>query len=100
MPTALAIFLAWYPSARGGFHVDGLIGGARGDRTDGAGELADSAFIGGAFGLGGGYEWRIASSFSAGVTGRFLFYSLRDTNDADVVWTSLALGVAGTLTYY
>ena len=99
VPSALAIFLNWYPSARSGWFVQGLIGGARGERTGGSGEVANTVFVGGIGGLGGGFEWWLASEWSAGVSGRFLLYSLRDQNDGDVVWTALALGVAGTLTY-
>ena len=99
IPTALAVFLTWYPSARGGWFVQGLLGGARGERTGGTSEADDAAFVGGVGGLGGGYEWWLASEWSAGVSGRFLLYTLRDSGDADVVWTTLALGVAGTLTY-
>jgi len=97
-PGALAIFLTWYPSATGGWHAQGLVGGARGDRTGGEGELADRAFVGGVLGIGGGYEWWIASEWGVGVMGRLSIYSLRASDDADVSWTMLAIGVAGTVT--
>lgn len=96
----LAVFLAWYPGAEGGWHLYGAVGGSRGQLrdpgTDEEGRL-NQDLVGGVLALGGGYEWWVASDWSVGTLVRLMGFTLRGRED--VTWEAGGLSIVGTVTY-
>jgi len=90
-------FLDWYPSPEGGFHLQGMVGGARIELKDSEGvEREDHHPIGGGAAIGAGYEFWIADEFSLGILGRIGWGTMRDDDVTHHVGTFSALV---TLTY-
>jgi len=76
--TVIGPFIDWYPNPAGGFHVQGMLGGARITIEDQAGERSDHQPIGGAGAVGVGYEWWIGEEIGLGVLGRLTGGTLVD----------------------
>ncbi len=89
-------FIDWYPSADGGFHVQGMAGGARLQIEDSSGERQDHQPLGGGVSLGAGYDWWIGDEWSLGVLGRISGGTL---GDEGVTHRVGAVSVLATVTY-
>ncbi len=70
----------WYPKARGGFHLGGVIGAARLTVKDSTNSELDNSPIGGGAAFFIGYEWWVGDEWSVGVEGRLLGASLHESN--------------------
>lgn len=87
-----APFVDWYPSVRGGFHVQGAIGFATlVPRVFGHPATSESKYsaLGGALVLGTGYEWWIADEWSIGVLSQLGVRLLRGEDESGRSWTHL-----------
>ncbi len=92
----LALFLAWYPGAEGGWHLYGAVGASRAELREGGVFLPDQDLAGGLVALGGGYDWWIADDWALGGLLRLMGYTFRGEG---VSWSAGGLSLVATLTY-
>lgn len=86
----------WYPNPDRGFHIQGVLAGARLDVSDSSGNVQHSP-LGGAVLLGVGNEWRVGNCWGIGVLGRLTLAAL---GDADWTHRVGALSLLFTASFY
>lgn len=95
----------WYPEARGGFHLGGVLGAARLTVKDSANNQLDNSPIGGGGAFFIGYDWWVGDEWSIGVEARLLGATLHESNigtgaiTGNVTHTWASGGALFTVTY-
>lgn len=104
--TLIGPFVDWYPSVRGGFHVQAALGLATlVPRVFGHPATSDSDYsaVGGGLLLGAGYEWWVADEWSLGVLTQLGVRALRGDAEDGARWTHLIThspSLCASLTYH